>query len=161
MGSARGWIFENESDCLSFIASGGSLIDHRSTTNHGAGHGDDGEAPLIQLSGMLLLLLSSSLLTPRMLPMLPCSMGRVPLLASSPNRHHRRATLSCRFPTTQCCKSEYFEYLENLNIWNIGITSLAPNIFAPKPLQTNPFLSARLCVQKLQLFGLASGKRSC
>ena len=46
MGSARGWIFENESDCLSFIESGGSLIDHRTTTNHGAGHGDDGEAEM-------------------------------------------------------------------------------------------------------------------
>ena len=45
MGSARrGWVFENESECLNFIAGGGSLIDHRTTAHQVAkGLSEDGE----------------------------------------------------------------------------------------------------------------------
>ena len=54
-----------------------------------------------------------------------------------------------------------------LNIWKIWIFGIFSNISStqrPTYLHHNLYkqnLSARLCVQKLQLFGLASGKRSC
>ena len=56
MGSARkGWVFENESECLDFISGGGSLIDHRTTAHQVAtGLTEDGELLLLLLLLLLL-----------------------------------------------------------------------------------------------------------
>ena len=44
MGSAKGWAFENESECLNFVAGGGTPLNHKTISQQVvSGLGDDGE----------------------------------------------------------------------------------------------------------------------
>ena len=55
MGSAKGWAFENESECLNFIAAGGTPLDHKTISQQVvSGLGDDGELVFLVVAWLCL-----------------------------------------------------------------------------------------------------------
>ena len=63
MGSAKGWAFENESECLNFIAGGGTPLNHKTISQQVvSGLSDDGELLFLVVAWLCL----------RPSPALPC-----------------------------------------------------------------------------------------